>query len=354
MTEQRKKTVKSEEELIKSKIEGLDFKSIFLAKKFRRSQSYSTKHGYGFAIDRFIEFSRVQYNLNLEQMIQAIKTEKLDPLDALDDYYTFLSDYKRPKGKTGFASSSIKTYTTIAKEFLNSNGIKIYNEEVRQRLRLPQKDDRYEEGLTKEVINRVIRASSLKLATAVLLACSSSMRLGEIAQLKLSDIDFETNPITITVRKETTKTRQQRFVHSSTEATSSLKDYLSSTFGWKEGDKKDLFLYVLTHEEKIEKSKKELLDPDTDPRRIHLLQNHIKRLEEELRTLSPEERYAREVTSAKSNLELSLRNVIKDIPDLGVKIGDRYQIHFHAFRGWFKTQVTDAHQSDYAEATSLA
>lgn len=25
-------------------------------------------------------------------------------------------------------------------------------------------------------------------------------------------------------------------------------------------------------------------------------------------------------------------------------------IHFHAFRAWFKTQVTDAHQSDFAEA----
>jgi len=49
ITKQRKKTVKSEEELIKSKIEGLDFKSIFLAKKFRRSQSYATKHGYGYA-----------------------------------------------------------------------------------------------------------------------------------------------------------------------------------------------------------------------------------------------------------------------------------------------------------------
>ena len=349
MAEQQK-TVKSEEEMIKSKIEGLGLKSIFLARKFRRSQSYATKHGYGNAIDKFIEFSRVHYNLNLEQLVQAIKTKKLDPLDALDDFYTFLTEVKRPNGKTGLAIGSIKTYTNIVKEFLNSNGIKLYNEEVRQRLRIPPKDDRYEEGLTKEIINRVIRASSLKLATVILLACSSSMRLGEIAQLKLSDIDFETNPTTIRVRKETTKTRQQRFVHISSEALSSLKDYLASTFGWKEGEQKDRFLIVLTHEEKIAKFKNELADPKTDRRRIHLLHRYIAKLEDELKTLSPEERYARAVIFAKASLEESLRSVIKDIPDLGVKVGDRYQIHFHAFRAWFKTQVTDAHQSDYAEA----
>lgn len=345
-----KMIVKSEAGMIKPKLEEQDLKAIFLAKKFRRSQSYATKHGYGIAIDRFIEFSRFHYNLNLEQLIQAIKTEKLDPLDVLDDFYTFLSDYKRPSGKTGFAAGSIRTYTTIAKEFLNSNGIKLYNEEVRQRLRLPQKDDRYEEGLTKEIINRVIRASSLKLATAVLIACSSGMRVGEIVQLKLSDINFDSDPTTIRIRKETTKTRQQRFAHISGEATGSLKDDLVKTYGWNQDYKEDRFLFILTHEEKIAKFKAGLADPKTDNRRIHLLKKYINKLEDEIKTLSPEERYARAVTFAKATLEQSLRSVIKDIPDLGVKVGDRYQIHFHAFRAWFKTQVTDAHQSDYAEA----
>jgi len=47
-----------------------------------------------------------------------------------------------------------------------------------------------------------------------------------------------------------------------------------------------------------------------------------------------------------------LSHVVESIPDLAVKIKDnnRNQIHFHAFRAWFKTQVTDAHQSDFAEA----
>ena len=39
------------------------------------------------------------------------------------------------------------------------------------------------------------------------------------------------------------------------------------------------------------------------------------------------------------------------IPELDAKNENgRNSIHFHAFRAWFKTQVTDAHQSDFAEA----
>ena len=44
-------------------------------------------------------------------------------------------------------------------------------------------------------------------------------------------------------------------------------------------------------------------------------------------------------------------NLIKNIPELNLKNENgRSSIHFHAFRAWFKTQVTDAHQSDFAEA----
>jgi len=43
--------------------------------------------------------------------------------------------------------------------------------------------------------------------------------------------------------------------------------------------------------------------------------------------------------------------VEKSVPELSKKNENgRNSIHFHSFRAWFKTQVTDAHQSDFAEA----
>ena len=50
-------------------------------------------------------------------------------------------------------------------------------------------------------------------------------------------------------------------------------------------------------------------------------------------------------------LQSSLLNVIRSIPELYQKNENgRNSIHFHAFRAWFKTQVTNAHHSDFAEA----
>ena len=330
----------------------LDIKEQFLSKKFRTSKSYSTKSLYQVAVNRLEDFVRINYNLDLAQVVNAVLTTKIDPLSLLDEFYSFLSEYKHPKTSKVLSSGSIKTYLVIAKEFLNTNGVKIYNEDVRQRLRLPRQQDIYEEGLTKDVINRVIRSSSLKLATVILIACSSSMRIGEIVQLRLSDIDFSTDPTTIQIRKETTKTRATRFTHLTNEATRSLKDYLAKSFEWKEGQKDDLFIFMQTHEEKISKYKKELNGPKTQYSRKGLIKKYIGILEKDLKTKSQDEIYAKEVSSCKTSFEEMLSHVVESIPDLAVKIKDnnRNQIHFHAFRSWFKTQVTDAHQSDFAES----
>ena len=72
---------------------------------------------------------------------------------------------------------------------------------------------------------------------------------------------------------------------------------------------------------------------------------------EENAELSDEEKYFRFVIASKHNLESQLDRCIKKIPELNAKNENQKNwIHFHAFRAWFKTQVTDAHQSDFAEA----
>jgi len=86
---EQKKTVKSEEEP-KEITQKQDPKSLFLAKKFRRSASYSTKKIYGLAIDKFKEYIRINYNLDLGQITHAIKTEKLEALDVLDNFYVII------------------------------------------------------------------------------------------------------------------------------------------------------------------------------------------------------------------------------------------------------------------------
>ena len=285
----------------------------YLQKKFRISHSFDTKNAYRAALKKFTEFLRIKHNYSLEQLLGLI-SEKLDPLDVLDEYYTFLSNYQTRTKRNGYSSEAINSYIRIAKDFLNHQGCKIYNEDMKMKFRLPKRVSAYQKGLTREVINRVIRFANPKLATIILMACSSGMRIGEIIQLKLSDVDLSTTPTTITIRGITTKTRETRLTHISSEAANSLQDYLA-----RYGPQNE-YLFLREHE---------LKNPE----------------------VSDEEKYFKYVMATKHNLESQLSRCIKKIPELNTKNENQnYWIHFHAFRAWFKTQVTDSHQSDFAEA----
>lgn len=297
--------IQSEEDLINS----------FLEKKFRYSKSHATKQTYRMSLNKFQEFVRTKHNFDFNQLFRQFDERSLDPISILDEFYTFLSSYKLKNGNIGYRNSTITTIFVTAKEFLNSHNLHIYNEDLKQRIRLPKKEQTFEVGLTKEILVRLLHNSSYLMQTAILMCISSGMRVGELVQLRISDIDFTTNPTTIRLRKETTKTRETRFTCISSEATKSLKDYLIKKFNWYEGIKEDRYIFMRNE------------------------------------NYSDSQQYYRAVKSAECTLGQALWLTVKSVPDLAMKNENgRYNIHFHAFRAWFKTQVTNAHQSDFAEA----
>jgi len=79
--------------------------------------------------------------------------------------------------------------------------------------------------------------------------------------------------------------------------------------------------------------------------------DHYQKLQSQLNSMSEEEKFAKSVAATCHNMSQQLVRVIKDNPELNKKTENgRNEIHFHAFRYFFKTQVTDAHESDFAEA----
>lgn len=324
---------------------------LFLEKKLRISRSYDTRHTYGTVVKRFIGFLRLQYNLDLEQLLRQLKeTNEKDAIGVLDDFYTFLSNDKIKLTGRPLSNSTVKQYVIFAKEFLNHEGCHVYAEDLRQRFRLPRISTVYERGLTKEIINRLLRLSNRKLATIILLACSSGMRIGEIAQLRLADIDFTTNPVTILIRKETTKTKETRITHITLEATKALQDYLAKNNPVQIAGKSG-YIFLVTDEDKIKRIQEKVAKNCLNKNQKILATNRVKIIQDQLKTLGSEELYARCVTVTKQSLEAQLRKVILGIPELAMKNDNgRNTIHFHAFRAWFKTQVTNCHQSDFAEA----
>lgn len=278
----------------------------YLERVFRISKSYSTKRSYQVALNKFQNFLS-SLNTTLPKILGELMAKNQDPVILLDDYYTYLS-------KENLRNSTIAGYISVAKDFLNFHGLKIYTEDIKRRFRPPKKDVFYENGLTKAILSRLLHNCPPKLQAAILIACSSGMRLGELVQLRLLDIDFTTNPTTIRLRRETTKTHVTRFTHITNEATNALNDYIQRS---------------------ISRDQR-----NTNP---YLFINY----QGEEGTLE----YYKAVVSARGSLMNTLREIVRKVPELSLKNENgNFTIHFHAFRKWFKTQVTNAQESDFAEA----
>ena len=308
----------------------------FLERKFRSSRSYATKETYQGIINRFSDFVSKEYGQRLDELLANLLDGNIDPVEVLDNFYTYLTKAPNPlTKKIGYGNGTIRCYVTTAKDFLNDAGCKIYSEDIRRKFKLPRKVITYTQGLTKESISQILRLANYRLSALILLACSSGMRISEMLSLRVSDVNY-TRPTTIFVRAATTKTRESRVVHISSEATGALQDLLA-----KSGKKDDDYIFLENYEQRLEKLGKS---------------NHStgilkKKMERRIQGISEEEKHSFRLNATKHSFENQLRRVTDKIPQLSKRSENgRYQVHFHAFRYFFKTQVTDAHQSDFAEA----
>ena len=111
----------------------------FLDRKFRASRSYATKETYKGALNRFSDFAYQDYNQELNKLIDNMLNLVLDPIEVLDDFYTYLTKAENPQSKRiGYSNATIRQYVTTAKEFLNDCGCKIYSEDIKRKIKLPR------------------------------------------------------------------------------------------------------------------------------------------------------------------------------------------------------------------------
>ncbi len=288
-----------------------DQKEAFLERIFRLSHSEYTKRTYKSGIERFHEFLNTSYNLDINGIVAAINEAKIDPYEMLDKYASYLDKYRRKTktvGETSLSPKTIEIYMTVAKTYLRFFKVKIYSEDFKQTVVMPKKKRVQEMPLTKELIVRLLRNASPKLQTIILMLVSSGMRIGELFQLRLSDIDFASTPTRINVRAEISKNGIAREVYITSEATKALKDYLTKELGWMEGRSND-----------------------------HLEDDSIFEYSS--------------IFTAESSLHKTLTRILKSIPSINKRLENgRYAIHAHAFRKFFRTIVGDVLGRDYAEA----
>ena len=296
----------------------------FLDSVFVRSHSNSTISSYKLSIVNkkhtgFRDFLKENYSWDELQLVYRIKNENLDFYKILNEFVVFLD-------KKGYKPKSIELRLTATKGYLRHLGIRIYSEDFKHNVRLPKIQHQREEPLTKEMISRVLRNVSPKLQTVILVLTASGMRIGELVQLTLDDIDFSEKPTRIKIRAEITKNNEARETFLTEEATKSLKDYLKRYFGWNE-DKENFYPKNMTvfGRTSLSSGKKKLRDETS----LKLPSSY----------------------TAGNLLIKGLASAIRKIPELNEKNSNgRKIIHYHALRKYFRTVMGNVAGRDYSEA----
>lgn len=284
----------------------------YLASLYAISHSKRTVSAYRSGLNSFGKFAQQSYNCTSIDLFNRIKNGE-DAFRVIREFIIYLDGQgRRP--------ATIKQFVAPIKGYLGHIGVRIYSEDFRRQVKLPKNPRHRELPLTKEILVRLLHNLPAKLQTIVLVACASGMRIGEIVQLKMADIDFSSTPTRIRLRAEITKTREARETYLTSEAAKILQDYLGRFFGWKEGERndhiKDIIIFGRTSNRKKDS---------------------------ELRSSS--------AIIAENVLINSLNQYVKKIPELNkLNENGRRAVHFHALRKFFRTVVGDAVGRDYAEA----
>jgi len=212
------------------------------------------------------------------------------------------SDPFKPDKKVGFKrknAKTIRTYFTFIKSYLRiCHGVKVSIEDIKDYVQFPKPIKEPRKPITLEILKRILNDSSKTRRTLYSVLISSGMRLGEALQLTKNDIHLDENPVRVTIRAETTKTREGRESYISSEALDKLKPIIE-----KKTDNEKVFT-------NIDNIKKAVICEDQvfDDLRIRL------------------------------GLTEKYRN------------SNRYVVNIHRFRSYFHTQASDKHGSGYANA----
>ena len=262
-------------------------------------------------------FLKEKHNCNEIQLSHRIENKELDVYKVLNEYVIFLD-------KKGIKPKTIRLWFTVVKGYFTHLQVEVFSEKCKQVVKLPKIRRVKKEALTKEVLVKLLRNLDAKLETAVLVATASGMRIGEIAGLKLSDIEFNRDPVKINIRAETSKSREDRETYLTNEASEALKDYLTRYFGWKEDSTnsqlQDLRIFGRTSKLRIDDKRSRLPHSDEQLSNAVLLQK-------------------------------TLHRRIAKVPELNrLARNGRKVIHFHAFREYFYTTVSNVSGSNFAHA----
>lgn len=242
------------------------------------TRSENTEKTYLKGLNYFVKTMNID---NLDEFVEKIKSQSIDPNEIHKDFVINLANRSlAPKTVGAWAASIRKFFLANGIELKRTVQIKIYNihEDT-----LPSKDD----------LKKVLSNCNLRAKTIIVLLASSGLRVGELRNLRISDVDINSEPGVVRIKGLTAKERKSRTTFFSNEAKQFLQTYMEHRKNNGHQLTEESFLFTTNDGTQM----------------------------------------------SYQNLQFILNNVFKKVSK---KEGKRYGLHAHSLRKFFKTQLIAA------------
>ena len=278
---------------------------------------------YNFRIVLFEKFVKEKYGINLDELIQKIKTTtEYVPYDVLNDYCIFLQN------NYNIASITFRDRIITVKNFLEYNDIEINPRKFKLKVRYPKTISRHKEAIDKTDIIKIVNGcSDLRLKTYVMLLASTGLRATEALSIRLKDLDIISEPAKLIIRGEYTKTKVDRYVFLTREVKEQIKIWLDYKYRTRR---------ICYKDKETQKSITEYRTPEKKPYGLIFSINQTDKSKPEL---------------LYKNLGAIFAKTLDRI-GMGNKEDEnerRRKITLHSFRRFVKTTISDLGYSDYSE-----
>ncbi len=140
-----------------------------------------------------------------------------------EDIYPFLQEWIEWNVGRGIASSSIRCYFNSLRSYLWYNGIKLDPVGIKQNLKFPKLLRESQLPITPEIMENILEASRPELRFHLLALVSSGMRVGELGQIRISNLDLAHENIAVRIPASITKTGRSRVTFFSKQVSSMIR-----------------------------------------------------------------------------------------------------------------------------------
>jgi integrase len=291
-----------------------------------RIMSNGTSYEYLTRLNSFNSFIKNEFGnrLNVDDIVADIKQGELDPYDVLSKFSGYLQN------SYNISALTLKQRVVTVKNFFEYYDIEISPRKFKLKVKLPRIIRRSKEALSKEdIIDILNTCSDIRLKTYVMLLAATGMRATEALSIRIKDLDLKSNPATVFVRGEYTKTRTDRTVFLTDEMMQQLNSWLSYKYRTRRVCHKD------------EKTGSTITDIRTPEKQQSDL---IFAVYQNTKSPAPTSLYTDLARSFGKTLDRMNRGSREDGSN-----ERRRKITLHSFRRFVKTTISDLGYGDYSE-----